>query len=277
MRQLTTREALRELSDRGIPALEVRIGTADASHVSEFGGRELRLSAEQDVQVRAAADGAAMTVRGHAAVFNRLSLDLGYFTERIAEGAFDGVLNRNPQVTINYLHDDRYLLGSTRGNAGNGDLELRVDAIGLRFYSHVMRDPDTGAYPSYATDLGIAMQTGNVRQASFAFIVGRDEWLIDSDDNVTRTILEVAELYDVCVCPMGAYPQTDSELVRTLRAFACTRSGTGPGLTEDATGASTDAALQEAASATQQTVAAASARRRVASARAMQTIRGGTR
>ena len=146
------------------------------------------------------------TVKGHAAVFDKWSLDLGGFRERVAREAFDDVLSKNPHVLHLWDHDTSKALSSTRSK--EYPLELRVDPAGLRFYSKV-------APTSYASDLRILLESGVVDQASFAFTVAKDEWRITEDEageRVERTILEVAELFDVTTCAMGAYPTTDSVL-----------------------------------------------------------------
>ena len=148
------------------------------------------------------------TVVGHAAVFEQWSLDLGFFREKIARDAFDNALARNPDVWHLWDHDTRYILSRT----SNKTLELSVDPRGLRFWSRI-------APTSYAADLRVLMDRGDIDQASFAFTVKRDEWLIETDEDeneqISRTILEVADLYDVTTTAMGAYPQTDSQVARS--------------------------------------------------------------
>lgn len=170
--------------------------------------REQRILPIEDVEWRASGAGdGQLTVRGHASVFDRLSLDLGGFRERIARDAFTNVLDRNPDVHALWDHDTKYVLARTK----NKTLELREDPVGLHFWAKV-------ADTSYAKDLRILMERGDVDQASFAFTVARDEWEIDEHDNVTRTILEVGELYDVTVTAQGAYPQTDTSVVTHVRS-----------------------------------------------------------
>lgn len=170
--------------------------------------RELRTLPLEDVEWRksGAGDG-QLTVRGHAAVFDRLSLDLGGFRERIAPDAFDRVLDGNPDVHLLQDHSTLHTLARTK----NKTLELRRDPVGLHFWAKV-------APTSYARDLQILMERGDVDQASFAFTVARDEWLVDDQEQVTRTILEVGELYDVTITAQGAYPQTDTSVVAHMRS-----------------------------------------------------------
>jgi HK97 family phage prohead protease len=185
-----------------------------AAHKRPAEGSELQPAREQrvlpleDVEWRESGSGEGqLTVRGHAAVFDRLSLDLGGFRERIDPGAFTAALDRNPDVHALWDHDTKYVLARTK----NKTLELREDPVGLHFWAKV-------ADTSYAKDLRKLMERGDVDQASFAFTVARDEWTVDDQENVTRTILEVGDLYDVTVTAQGAYPQTATSVVAHMRS-----------------------------------------------------------
>jgi HK97 family phage prohead protease len=150
-------------------------------------------------------------VRGHAAVFNQWSLDLGGFRERVMPGAFEGVLQRSDLHVLHLVdHDKSKVLSSTR----NGTLTLVEDRGGLAY------DSEVDGRRSYAADAKLNLELGLVDQASFAFTVGKDVWrLVEEDgaETVERDIVEVDDLFDVTTCAMGAYPTTDSALaVRTL-------------------------------------------------------------
>jgi HK97 family phage prohead protease len=147
-----------------------------------------------------------MTVRGHAAVYNKKSHDLGGFRTMIAPGAFSKVLDSNPDVHLVWDHDTRYVLARTT----NKTLELRDDPMGLHTWARM-------AGTSYAKDLALLMQRGDVDQMSFACTIGADEWT-ENDSGVTRTIFSVDELFDVTICAQGAFPQTDSQIVKANRA-----------------------------------------------------------
>src|SRR3954451_21542416 len=155
--------------------------------------------------------GGVYTVKGHAAVFDRWSLDLGGFRERVAQAAVDNVLSRDPHVLHLWDHDTARALSSTRSK--DYPLELRTDPSGLRFYSKVTPT-------SYANDLRLLLEGGVIDQSSFAFTVAKDEWRITEEgdqERVELTIIEVDQLFDVTTCAMGAYPTTDSALaVRSL-------------------------------------------------------------
>lgn len=156
------------------------------------------------------------TVRGYAAVFNQLSLDLGGFREQIDPTAFDEVLETNPDVHFVWDHDTRYVGARTK----NGTLRLSSDNTGLGFEAQV------GNY-AWARDLRIALERGDIDQGSFAFSIadGGDEWEVAEDESVLRTIRKVGGLYDVTVTAQGAYPQTSVAAVRSLIKAA---TGTDP-------------------------------------------------
>lgn len=150
------------------------------------------------------AEGGGRIFRGHAAVFDRLSLDLGGYRVKIASGAFEKVLDSNPDVWMNWDHDMRYVMGRTRNNT----LELREDPMGLHTWCRL-------APVSYVDDLAVLMEGGYIDQMSFACDIGSDTWTEEGDE-ITRTINEVSALYDVTVCAQGAFPQTDSRLAADL-------------------------------------------------------------
>lgn len=173
--------------------------------------REVRTFPFEIEEVRAAENGRSkdFTIRGHAAVFNTWT-DLGIFRERIAKGAFDEVLSKNPHVLHLIDHDTKYVLSST----DNKTLELRADPRGLHMWSKV-------APTSYAADLRVLMERGDVKQSSFAFTVPEDgqKWNDKTEDGVPeRTITRVGQLFDVTTTAMGAYATTDSQVaMRTLQ------------------------------------------------------------
>lgn len=172
-----------------------------------------------DVEFTDGTDGRGATLRGHAAVFDRLSHDLGGFRTRIGRGAFDRALDANPDVHLLWDHDTRYTLART----ANHTLELRADPYGLHVFAHL-------APTSYAQDLAVLMRRGDVDQMSFACLVAQDDWTEQDDGQVVRDITDVGELYDVTVCAQGAFPQTDAGLLAAAREHGRL---TGPPATSD--------------------------------------------
>ena len=134
---------------------------------------------------------------GHAAVFDSLSENLGGFREQIMRGAFRNVLNQDVRLLVN--HDPNLPLA--RGNA----LELSEDPTGLRVRAQIRSDL------SYARDLRINLEEGNVTQMSFAFGSDvEDDWTEDEDGRLIRTIRKFGSLFDVSPVTFPAYPATDA-------------------------------------------------------------------
>ena len=161
-----------------------------------------------DIKMDASGDPGAKgrwTMRGHAAVFNRLSHDLGGFRVKIHPGFFTKVLDSNPDVHLNREHDMRLLLARTKNNS----LELREDPYGLHTWARFVKTP-------LAEETATLMAEGILDQMSFACDIGASEWTDDTQGNVIWNLLECDGLYDVTICAQGAFPQTDSQLVASL-------------------------------------------------------------
>lgn len=147
------------------------------------------------------------TLRGHAAVFNQLSEDMGGFREQISPGAFLEAIEKD-DVRALFNHDSNFILGRNLA----GTLKLQEDVRGLAIE---IEPPDT----QYARDLIISMERGDVTQMSFGFSVrpGGQDWAKDDDGVTIRTIKRV-RLYDVSPVTFPAYPQTDIA-VREMRSW----------------------------------------------------------
>jgi len=100
-----------------------------------------------------------------------------------------------------FNHDYNYLLGRTSA----GTLKIWTDERGLGYEAQL---PDT----SYAKDLAVLMERGDVTQSSFAFMVDQDRWEVDDEGNYTRYIESVSRLIDVSPVVLPAYQAATSEL-----------------------------------------------------------------
>jgi uncharacterized protein len=135
------------------------------------------------------------TIEGYAALFDTLSEDLGWFREKIANGAFAESLKRGDDVRALFNHDRNVVLGRSAA----GTLRMQEDERGLRIEVDA---PDTQA----ARDLMTSMERGDITQMSFGFITERQEW-DERTSPITRTLLQV-RLLDVSIVTEPAYPQT---------------------------------------------------------------------
>jgi len=138
---------------------------------------------------------------GHAAVFNTLSEDLGFYREKIAPGAFAKTI-QEADVRALFNHDPNFVLGRTK----SGTLKLSEDEKGL--WVEII-PPNT----QWARDLMEVMRRGDVDQMSFGFQVVKEEW--EGDANNPVRVLKEVKLYDVSPVVFPAYSATDVQ-VRSL-------------------------------------------------------------
>lgn len=145
-------------------------------------------------------EGGLPSIRGHAAVFNQRSEDLGGWFEVILPGAFDESLARGDDVRALVDHDPSKILGREKANT----LSLDVDEKGLQ----VKIDPPN---TTVARDIIENIRTGNVDSMSFAFTVDEDgQRLVFPDDGtIVREVFNVSRLFDVSPVSYPAYVDTD--------------------------------------------------------------------
>lgn len=149
----------------------------------------------------------APRIRGHAALFNTMSQDLGGFREQIAPGAFAEAL-KSDDVRALWNHNPDHVLGRNLA----GTLILSEDQRGLAIE---IIPPDT----QLARDLMTSIERGDVSQMSFAFSVrpNGQNWGEDEEGNYVRTLTNV-RLFDVSPVTYPAYTQTDVA-VRSMEAW----------------------------------------------------------
>jgi HK97 family phage prohead protease len=169
------------------------------------------------------AEAGAYTITGHPIVFDE-PCDFRFFKEYIAPGALKKALEVKPlEVVSNWQHDDRWILGHTLADT----LKLSEDDRGVEQWTRV-------APTSWAADLRVLITRGDIQQASFCFTIKAETWEYlnqgEPDEEIKVTITEVGTLYDVTVCALGAYPQTDVTVASRDRLTRALQQGRVPGL-----------------------------------------------
>lgn len=132
-------------------------------------------------------------LEGYASVFDQVT-KLSRSYEVIAPGAFDAVLDRNPDVRALFNHNEDYLLGRT----ASGTLRLYTDSTGLGYELDL---PNT----QLGNDVRELAERGDLTGASFGFIPGEDEWATAQDGLQVRTHTQIRELRDIAPVTFPAY------------------------------------------------------------------------
>lgn len=174
--------------------------------------KEIRLQAE-NVSVRAEED--KMIVEGYPVVFDREAFigcdEWGWF-EKVDKSAFDRA--DMTDVCLKYNHnDDFFILARTR----NGSLTLKADEHGLFMHAELIDTTDN-------VDVYKMVKAGLLTEGSFAFTVTDEtEEIIDGKSH--RTITGIGKLFDVAICPNGAYGDL-TEIYARSRDLVETKFGT---------------------------------------------------
>lgn len=163
--------------------------------------KELRLNT-QNLEVRAdEQESEKMIVEGYPIVFDKETyIDLGWdgWYEKIDRNAFANA--DMSDVALKYNHNDNiFILARTR----NESLKLTIDEHGVFMHAELI-DTTTNR------DVYKMVQSGLLQEGSFAFTVEEQEILEigdwgDPNYEMHRTIKSIGKLFDVAICPNGAY------------------------------------------------------------------------
>lgn len=163
-----------------------------------FTGPEKRTFDLKGVEIRS--EGGKKLLRGHAAVFDKLSVNLGGFREYVRAGAFLKSI-ASDDIRSLWNHNTDIVLGRNRANT----LTLSEDKDGLLVEIDL---PDTQA----GRDAEVSVGRGDVSQMSFSFRTIKDNWFQEEEEE-RRELLEM-KLYEVSPVAFPAYPDTDISAVR---------------------------------------------------------------
>jgi HK97 family phage prohead protease len=197
-----------------------REGSQERGRAEEFAELRDRLAGETRSLSVAMTEARALpnedggyTIEGHAAVFDSASYPLpdgrgGTFVEVVKRGAFRKAL-ANPETPTALLmnHNADLILASS----GSGTLQMYEDPKGLRIRAQV-------APTSYAEDLRVLMDRGDVSGMSFGFTVEADRWWQDGDGRTRRDIQRIGRLTDVSVVVSPAYGSASAEIAQVREA-----------------------------------------------------------
>jgi HK97 family phage prohead protease len=157
--------------------------------------KELRLNL-QGLETRADETEGKMIIEGYPVIFDKETyIDCGFdgWFEKVDRNAFEGA--DLSDVALKYNHDDSvFILARTR----NDSLKLTIDERGIFIHAELI-DTTTNR------DVYKMVQSGLLKEGSFAFTVTEDTEAVDEKGEVHRTITKIGKLFDVAICPNGAY------------------------------------------------------------------------
>lgn len=173
--------------------------------------KEIRLNNENvSVVERAEAENEGkMIIEGYPIIFDKEAYIEGRdggFWEKVERNAFNNA--DMSDVALKYNHNDNLLiLARTR----NGSLKLTPDEHGVFIHAELINT-------STNEDVYKMVKSGLLTEGSFAFTVSDDTEEIRNGE-IHRTIRGVGKLFDVAICPNGAYGDLTEIYARSYEAL----------------------------------------------------------
>lgn len=144
-------------------------------------------------------------ISGYAIVFNKPSKPIpdgdSSFTEIIDPKALENTDLSDVVMLSN--HDYSKPLATVKA----GTLKLNVDKKGLHFEATLPNTTD-------GTDTFENVKAGNIDSASFRFANASDQWSKDENGNITRTITNIGDIFEISSVTIPAYDDTDVQIAK---------------------------------------------------------------
>nr|DAJ92329.1 MAG TPA: prohead serine protease [Caudoviricetes sp.] len=159
--------------------------------------KEIRLNNVENLQIRNdEQEENKMVIEGYPIVFDKetyIDCFFGGWYEKIDRNAFANA--DMSDVCLKYNHnDDFFIMARTRNNS----LQLTIDDHGVFMHAELINTTQN-------RDVYEMVKSELLKEGSFAFTV--EEWTenIDANEDLHRTINKIGKLFDVAICPNGAY------------------------------------------------------------------------
>ena len=129
--------------------------------------------------------------------------DLGWYDERIADGALADTDLKDVRFLVNH-NTDMIPLARSRNNNENSTMQMSVeDGVGMHIRVNLDTENNAEAKALYS-----AVQRGDISGMSFAFMVDGDSWEEVDSDHPKRTITAIRKVLEVSAVTFPAYAQT---------------------------------------------------------------------
>lgn len=129
--------------------------------------------------------------------------DLGWYDERIADGALADTDLKDVRFLVNH-NTDMIPLARSRNNNENSTMQMSVeDGVGMHIRVNLDTENNAEAKALYS-----AVQRGDISGMSFMFCVNGDSWEDIDSEHPKRTITAIRKVMEVSAVTFPAYEQT---------------------------------------------------------------------
>lgn len=129
--------------------------------------------------------------------------DLGWYDERIADGALADTDLKDVRFLVNH-NTDMIPLARSRNNNANSTMQMEVvDGVGMNIRVNLDTENNAEAKALYS-----AVERGDISGMSFMFTVDGDNWKDIDSDHPKRTITAIKRVMEVSAVTFPAYEQT---------------------------------------------------------------------
>lgn len=156
-----------------------------------------------DFEVRADKDEQHGTFLSGTPIVYEAWTDMGWYDERIADGALADTDLKDVRFLVNH-NTDMIPLARSRNNNENSTMQMSIeDGVGM----HIRVNLDT-ENNAEAKSLYSAVQRGDISGMSFMFNVDGDSWDDIESEHPKRTITAIKKVLEVSAVTFPAYNQT---------------------------------------------------------------------
>lgn len=156
-----------------------------------------------DFEVRAEKDEEHGTYLTGTPIVYEAWTNLGWYDERIADGALADTDLKDVRFLVNH-NTDMIPLARSRNNNANSTMQMEVeDGVGMHIRVNLDTENNAEAKALYS-----AVERGDISGMSFMFTINGDTWEEIDSDHPKRTITDIKKVMEVSAVTFPAYEQT---------------------------------------------------------------------
>ena len=156
-----------------------------------------------DFEVRAQKDEDHGTYLDGTPIVYEQWTDLGWYDEKIADGALADTDLKDVRFLVNH-NTDMIPLARSRNNNENSTMQMSIeDGVGMHIRVNLDTENNADAKALYS-----AVERGDISGMSFMFVVDGDSWEDIDTEHPKRTITSIRKVMEVSAVTFPAYEQT---------------------------------------------------------------------